>query len=40
MEKVKSKGKYRERCGNCFYNGFCLLNLRECYFIKNEKKPS
>lgn len=30
--------KTRERCGDCYYNGNCFLNLSECYFIKKENK--
>ena len=33
---VKTKGKHRERCGDCFYNGNCILNLKECYFNKRK----
>lgn len=31
------KGKFREKCGDCFYNGECVLNLKECYFLKKRK---
>lgn len=40
MEKVTKKQRFRERCGECFYNGNCILKLNECFFIKNSKKPS
>ncbi len=35
-----TKGKYREKCGECFYNGECLLKLNECIFHNKRKKPS
>ena len=34
MKKVK----YREKCGDCFYNGDCYINLRECPFLKKRKE--
>lgn len=32
------KGKYRDKCGDCYYNGNCTINLRECYFFKKQPK--
>lgn len=26
------KGKYRDKCGDCFYNGKCTILLKECIF--------
>lgn len=34
------KAKLREKCGDCFYNGDCLINLKECPFLKKKKKSS
>ena len=36
-DKMK-KEKIREKCGDCFYNGNCLINLKDCFFLK-KKKP-
>ena len=33
--KIVEKGKYREKCGDCYYNGRCTLLLKECVF-KNK----
>ena len=35
---IKPKGKTREKCGDCFYNGSCTLPLSECFFIIKEKR--
>lgn len=32
------KGKIREKCGDCFYNGECTINLRQCSFLKKQPK--
>ena len=32
--KVKTLYKQREKCGDCFYNGFCKDNLRKCKYLK------
>jgi hypothetical protein len=32
------KGKYRDKCGDCFYNGECLINLKDCSFLKKRPK--
>lgn len=37
-ETKKEKGKLRDRCGDCYYNGGCTLPLNQCYFIKHERK--
>lgn len=39
MEVKKIKGKQREKCGDCFYNGNCILKLNECFFMTKRKKP-
>ena len=39
-EDTKPKGKTREKCGDCFYNGSCTLALSECFFIRNERKKN
>ena len=31
------KAKLREKCGDCFYNGDCLINLNQCPFLKKRK---
>ena len=38
MEKLKTYS-FREKCGDCFYNGNCPITLKECAFVKNKKKP-
>lgn len=40
-EDIKPKGKTREKCGDCFYNGSCTLPLNECFFqIKERRKKA
>lgn len=29
--------KKREQCGDCYYNGFCKTNLRQCPYLKKRK---
>lgn len=37
IHKEKTKGKYREKCGDCYYNGTCPLPLNQCMFLKKRK---
>lgn len=40
MENVqlkKKKPKYREKCGDCFYNGNCDIALNKCMFLKKKR---
>lgn len=32
---IIEKGKYRDKCGDCYYNGKCTITLKECIF-KNK----
>lgn len=29
-------GRRKERCGDCFYNGNCPLDVRKCIYLKKE----
>lgn len=34
--KTTGTGKFRDKCGDCYYNGKCTLLLKECVF-KNKQ---
>lgn len=34
--KKTAKGKFREKCGDCFYNGSCDVALNKCMFLKKR----
>ena len=34
---TKTPLKQREKCGDCFYNGYCKDNLRKCKYLKIKK---
>ncbi len=42
MEKtiiVKNvKNRKNEKCGDCFYNGNCIISIKSCPYLKNERK--
>ncbi len=42
MEKgitVKNiKTKKNEKCGDCFYNGNCIISIKSCPYLKIERK--
>ena len=31
------KTKIREKCGNCFYNGNCIIKVNTCPYLKKVK---
>lgn len=42
MEIKLTKNKkniIREKCGDCFYNGGCNINIKTCPYLKKRKIP-
>lgn len=35
--RKKRKPKFREKCGDCYYNGVCDIALNKCMFLKKPK---
>jgi len=33
----KIKTKRNEKCGDCYYNGNCIISSKSCAYLKNEK---
>lgn len=31
------KTKIRDKCGNCFYNGSCVIKINSCPYLKKIK---
>lgn len=36
----KKKNIASKKCGDCFYNGECNINLRTCPYLKKSKEIS
>lgn len=36
LKKVKTKKN--ELCGDCYYNGNCIISSKSCKYLKNEKE--
>ena len=36
LKKIKTKKN--ELCGDCYYNGNCIISSRSCQYLKNERK--
>lgn len=34
--KSSNRGKLREKCGDCYYNGCCSIALNQCIFLKKK----
>nr|DAK00590.1 MAG TPA: hypothetical protein [Caudoviricetes sp.] len=28
----------RQVCGNCYYNGFCKIKIKDCVYLKKEEQ--
>ncbi len=37
IKTVKTKkNKIREKCGDCYYNGNCIIHLSSCPYLKKR----
>lgn len=32
------KNKKNEKCGDCYYNGNCIISSKSCIYLKKERK--
>lgn len=32
--------KKREKCGDCYYNGYCNIHLNKCKYLKKARTES
>ncbi len=37
---IKYTHKLREKCGDCYYNGFCSIHLNKCKYLKKARNES
>ena len=39
MKKIEEKytHKKRDKCGDCFYNGYCGIHLNKCVYLKKTR---